>query len=128
MTEEKILVSPGEGQTLQDLAKDLLALADNPHDVDYSPRTGGFTVPESLAGRYAFSADSSTAAEVSAAEEAKPGRARRSRAPAKGAAEKKARNPRSRQPAKGAAKASAEAGKDQAKDGGKKDGGGVNDA
>lgn len=76
--EEKILVSPGEGQTLQDLAVGLLALADDPHDVESSPRAGGFLVPETLAGRYAFAADASgTVPAVAAEAEAKKPRAPR---------------------------------------------------
>lgn len=128
--EEKILVSPGEGQTLEDLAKGLLAVAEDPHDVDYSPRTGGFTVPESLAARYGAAAAVTAVADAQA-RAARSARATRSRASsAKGAkaaaatgeTAKAGRGSRSRKPA--AAKASPAAAKTQAKGAAKGDEGG----
>jgi hypothetical protein len=82
--EDKILVSLGAGQSLQELAADLLALADDPHDVESSPRSGGFLVPETLAGRYALAAKPSANTEEPQAEGAKKtsARTRRSRTPA----------------------------------------------
>lgn len=118
MKDEKILVSLGEGQSLEQLAADLIALADHPHDVDYSPRAGGFLVPETLAGRYAFAADPAAGTEEAQPQPKKPAsRARRGRATAakdtaadtetKEAAKPKPRSRASRSAAKGAAKGEA---------------------
>lgn len=81
MPAEKIIVRPGGEQTLQDLAKGLLALADDPHDVEFSPHAGGYFVPETLAARYALEVSGGDLAEVATeATEAAPkapGRARK---------------------------------------------------
>lgn len=67
MPAEKIIVRPGGEQTLQDLAKGLLALADDPHDVEFSPHAGGYFVPETLAARYALEVGGAEQAEVATA-------------------------------------------------------------
>lgn len=135
MSEDKILVSLGEGQSLQDLARGLLAVADHPHDVETAPRQGGFMVPESLAARYAQAAQKSTG---EAAAEEKP-RARRSRraAPAKRDASataetpadsKKAGNKTAKAKTSGARPARTRSNSRSATKGGAKGDGGVSDA
>lgn len=51
------LVQLGDGQTVGDLARLLLDIADalglHPHTVDYQPRAGGFVVPLEVAQAYA---------------------------------------------------------------------------
>ena len=93
MANVQMIISPGEGQTLQELAQELLALAgDSPHDVEYSPRAGGFFVPEKLAAAYALQAEDNGAT-VQAADgvrEARPAAAR-TRAAGKPAAKRASR-------------------------------------
>lgn len=143
---DKILVSLGEGQSLQDLARDLLALADHPHDVETAPRQGGFLVPENVAGRYAVAADEEgkrapklTRADASADTDtsAKKPRSRRGRSntsaaadtktPAKPAA-KRTRGSTASSAKKGTAKASPAAKNTEAKDAKGKGDGQVSDA
>lgn len=56
---EKILVQVGEGQSMPELARGLLAAVGDgdPHDVEYSPHAGGFLVPEAVAARYSLTVD-----------------------------------------------------------------------
>lgn len=48
-----VLITPGGGQPLEELARALIALADHPHDVEWRPRWGAFEVPGTLAQAYA---------------------------------------------------------------------------
>lgn len=52
---ERVTVWRAEGQPLADLLADLIALADDPHDVRWEHRGGVVSVPEYLAARYAES-------------------------------------------------------------------------
>jgi hypothetical protein len=54
---ERVIVWRAEGQNLSDLAADLIALADDPHEVVWEHRAGYLTVPEYVAARYADSMD-----------------------------------------------------------------------
>ena len=49
---ERVVVWPGEGQSLADLLAALIALADDPHEVRWEHRGGVVTVPEYVAARY----------------------------------------------------------------------------
>lgn len=127
--EEKILVSLGDGQSLQELAQGLLDVADDPHDVETSPRQGGFLVPQSLAARYAEVVASAAAEQPKA--KASTARTRRARASDAAAnTETTAKTPRAQRgrARATAAKASTSAKKGQAKGAAKGDDAGVNDA
>lgn len=52
---ERVTVWRAAGQPLADLLADLIALADDPHDVRWEHRGGVVSVPEYLAARYAES-------------------------------------------------------------------------
>jgi hypothetical protein len=91
---ERVTVWRAEGQPLADLLADLIALADDPHDVRWEHRGGVVSVPEYLAARYAESVtgdDDAEPAAVDAVEETadvvpdvpakrKPGRPRKAAA------------------------------------------------
>lgn len=91
---ELVTVWRAEGQPLPDLLADLIALADDPHDVRWEHRGGVVSVPEYLAARYAESVtgndignDTAEEAEVDAVEavpdvpaKRKPGRPRKAAA------------------------------------------------
>jgi hypothetical protein len=54
---DRVIVWRAEGQSLSELAADLIQLADNPHEVVWEHRAGYLTVPEYVAARYADSMD-----------------------------------------------------------------------
>lgn len=108
MNEETIPVVPASGQVEQ-VAKDLIRLADHPHDVVYRSRENDFMVPESVAIRYAEeqAGQLAAAAEAQAGDKAAtkaPGRASRRRASSAAAAPGEPQEPaapRARRRAKG---------------------------
>lgn len=65
---ERVTVWRAEGQPLADLLADLIALADDPHDVRWEHRGGVVSVPEYLAARYAESVTGDDDAEPAAAD------------------------------------------------------------
>jgi hypothetical protein len=65
---ERVTVWRAEGQPLADLLADLIALADDPHDVRWEHRGGVVSVPEYLAARYAESVTGDADAEAAAAD------------------------------------------------------------
>lgn len=52
---ERVIVRPGDGQSLAELLSALITVADDPHDVRWEHRGGVVTVPEQVAARYAAS-------------------------------------------------------------------------
>lgn len=65
---ERVTVWRAEGQPLADLLADLIALADDPHDVRWEHRGGVVSVPEYLAARYAESVTGDDDADPAAAD------------------------------------------------------------
>lgn len=63
---ERVTVWRAEGQPLADLLADLIALADDPHDVRWEHRGGVVSVPEYLAARYADGMDDAVSEPVDA--------------------------------------------------------------
>lgn len=63
---DRVTVWRAEGQPLADLLGELIALADDPHDVRWEHRGGVVTVPEYLAARYAASVSGDVAADAAA--------------------------------------------------------------
>lgn len=110
-----VQVEAGPGQ-MEQVAADLIRLADHPHDVVWRSRGGFFVVPEQVAVRYA--AETAAAAEAEPAEKksspAKP-RAARRRASSKTAA---ADTSKAAAPAKEPAKPRARASRSSKKKGG----------
>lgn len=67
---ERVTVWRAEGQPLADLLADLIALADDPHDVRWEHRGGVVSVPEYVAARYAASVTGDDDAEPAVADAA----------------------------------------------------------
>lgn len=77
---ERVVVRPGEGQSLADLLTALIAVADDPHEVRWEHRGGVVTVPEYVAARYVDQVSPEEATETAEADD-KPAEAKPAKRP-----------------------------------------------